>query len=119
MKGDCENCGEWTAFEYKDSGYRCPRCGTIHWPMDVEEFLDKGNWHWAKTFEKFAPHWYIRSHEEPEIYKFLKGQIKDHGVEEEFRIYRTVKTYRYLYIGGFKYWETDPSDTIIINKAKV
>ena len=51
---------------------------------DIQEHIESVKWIWAKTYADFAPHWYIRQHEEPYLYEILRRMIKLNGVTEMY-----------------------------------
>mgnify|MGYP003124918514 FL=1 len=80
--------------------------------------LYKCNWKWAKTYEKFAPHWYTKKvwFKRTETFFFLAKVISDKGVIEKFG----NREYKYYYCGDYKYWIMSHwSKEILINRAKV
>ena len=83
---------------------------------DIDEHIESGKWIWAKTYADFAPHWYIRHHEQPYLYEILRRMIKKHGVQEMYTNHKG-NTYPcvYWYRGNYKYWEMSP----VINRAEV
>ena len=78
----------------------------------------KSKWQWAKTYEKFAPHWYTKKiwFKRTETFFFLAKTIYDKGVIEKFG----NRSYKYYYCGDFKFWIMDKhwSESILINRAK-
>jgi hypothetical protein len=74
----------------------------------LQTAIAEGKWHHAKYLSAVAPHEYIRSREEPELSADLIWSIKERGRDEEFKIYGHKKTYRYLYLDGYKYWYMKP-----------
>lgn len=65
---------------------------------EVKEYLEHANWTWAKTYEKFAPHWWIvkRDKNFVEVVRF----IRENGICRKW--YNTVGMY--LDIGEYSYW---------------
>ncbi len=89
---------------------------------EIQAGLESCQWTFAKSYAKTAPHeWVAIGRTISEQFARRAAQaIVDHGVDEEFRIFRTVKTYRYLYLGGFKYWiMSEPHEIQIINRVAV
>jgi len=83
---------------------------------DLQEHIDEVSWIWAKTYADIAPHWYIRSHEEPYLYAIMQRMIKLKGKEEQYTNHKgTTYPCRYFYHGNYKYWEMSP----VINRAEV
>lgn len=69
-------------------------------------------WTFAKTYAATAPHeYFVRTPETEELYQALVAKIKASGVNEKF--YKA--TFRYLYIGQYKYWAY-PN---LINRVKI
>ena len=70
----------------------------------LKAFIDSNTWIFAKTYATTAPHEYLvydkLDVEMKNEYDWFVKQIEEHGVDEKF--YQT--TFRYLYIGGMKYW---------------
>lgn len=81
----------------------------------LEEMCNQQKWKWAKTYAKFAPHEYFLKPMNYLLFKALKRFIAEEGVEEEFRIYSTVKMYKYYYVGDYKYWGYD----LVMNRTRV
>lgn len=79
--------------------------------------LSKWKFKEAKTFAKVAPHEYIVliPSRDRVLWNLMENCIAEFGVDEPFRIFQTVKTYRYLYLNGYKYWKIEQ----IINRVKV
>ena len=83
---------------------------------DIDEHIESVKWIWAKTYADFAPHWYIRRHEQPYLYEILHRMIKLHGIEEMYTNHKgTTYPCVYWYNGKYKYWEMSP----VINRAEV
>lgn len=89
---------------------------------DIEAFsLLEGSarWHWAKTYEKKAPHYYCVRSEfgNDEIFDRVVAFMRRNSTEELF----FGKPFRYFYYGGWKYWTMGNPipETTIINRAKV
>ena len=92
----------------------------------LRHFIPQGNWHRAKYLSDVAPHEYIRMREEPRLATDLIWTIRDYGVDEEFTLHNYRKTYRYLYLGEYKYWYMEPflgnsklHHDSIVNRARV
>jgi hypothetical protein len=85
--------------------------------MEILSIVNRMTWIWAKSFARFAPHWYTRRFDcNEDDYSRLYHAIKSKGVDEQFG----RKTYRYIYPGdGYKYWvmTDDFSQSIITNRA--
>lgn len=83
---------------------------------DLDTKIEKGHWHWAKTYAETAPHWYIRHREEPKLYQVLREKIKAEGKVEKYTNYDGISyLVTYFYYGNYKYWEMFP----VINRAEV
>ena len=81
----------------------------------LEEMCNQQKWKWAKTYADFAPHEYFVKFQNYKLFKALQRIIANEGVDEEFRIFTTVKTYRYYYIGDYKYWDC----VTVMNRTRV
>jgi hypothetical protein len=89
--------------------------------MDDAELLatiDKMTWIFARSYERFAPHWYARRADSDygDYVRLFEA------IQASERIERFGKRkYRYLYLGDWKYWtmSTDFRQCAIINRAKV
>jgi len=84
--------------------------------MDIktsENLIDSVKWRFAKTMPEI-PHEYIVTNDYPEkraeIAEFT-AEIEQNGYSKTF----FTKTYKYLNIGGYKYWVIEN----IINRAKI
>ena len=80
----------------------------------LQNDIDAQPWTWAKTYEGFAPHEYFKSWDNPPLFRKLLDMIEHEGRDEPFRIFKTVKTYRYYYLGEYKYWRMEG----ILNRTK-
>lgn len=84
-----------------------------------DRFLESARWNWAKTYEKYAPHWYCVRDEFgndtlfDEVVKFMRENSRTE--------YFFKKPFQYFYHDGWKYWTMgNPiNETTIINRAKV
>lgn len=72
-------------------------------------------WKEAKTFSKVAPHEYILYKNYPKEFLEYQQEIAKHGAYQEFTIFGHTKTYKYLYLGDYKYWIVD----VVLNRVKV
>ena len=72
-------------------------------------------WKEAKTYSNIAPHEYILYKDYPKEFIEYQQELARHGVFEEFTIFGTTKTYKYLYLGGHKYWIVD----VVLNRIKL
>jgi hypothetical protein len=90
---------------------------------EVSKFIESSNWVFAKTYKDFAPHEYVVVKTVDDILGYFVTLIKKEGVDEEFKIFKTSKTYRYYHTGGYKYWVMgagkEQPDIKIINRVKV
>ena len=86
---------------------------------DLRKCFDELNWKWAKTYEKFAHHWYCTRLECKYylMFDFLLQVIEFYGKDEVFM----GKEYRYYKCNGYKYWLTtiNRPKMILMNKAKI
>ena len=77
---------------------------------------------WVKTHH-VKPHEYIvrEKIDDDDLFVNMVKCIRENGVDEEFRFFKHHRIYRYLYLGGYKYWTMGaPIDvTIIINRQKI
>ena len=71
-------------------------------PIEVIQLINRTTWTWAKTYAKFAPHWYIVRDKHPDLFNTLAPLIDKYGVRKEFRKSGTFNNY--LVIGKYKYW---------------
>jgi hypothetical protein len=88
----------------------------------VRAFVERACWHWAVTYERFAPHWYV-----------LQRDCWERGTGREFAAFRALiegpagydrrwhsKLFRsFDGLGdGFYYWLPDPGYRFLINRAR-
>ena len=70
---------------------------------DIETFIDRNKWVFAKSMPKI-PHYYIvrdrLSENDKKLFDEIEVFIKKNGYTEEFY----SKQYIYFNIGGYKYW---------------
>lgn len=87
-------------------------------PLEMRDFIEENKRVEAKTFKDTAPHEYVVRGECLNEQSFLNfaQYIRDYWATEYFR----KKPYKYMYIGGYKYWTMwAPLEiTTIINRAK-
>lgn len=82
----------------------------------IEKMIGEQPWRNAKTYEKFAPHEYIIKQWNPDLFNALYQLIKEQGVNEKFKLFNNPpRTYKYLYLGEYKYWSIYP----VLNREKV
>ena len=74
----------------------------------LETMIDSINW---TATEYCSPHEYFRRDQNPAAFDYMCSLIDTYGKDEKF--YKT--TYRYLYVGEWKYWHFQ----IILNRAKI
>ena len=100
-----------------------PDCYVV--TCSVEEaasLLKSCRWTWAKTYAKFAPHWWThRSSWPSEVFTRVVEAIHAHGVDVPWG--RAGKIFRYLRPGdGYQYWVMDKpeqaGETVILNRAE-
>ena len=64
----------------------------IEMPQDLKEFIDSSQWVWAKTYEKFAPHWYVvRNPKNNEMFLKFVVFLRENGVVR--RWYKRIGLY--------------------------
>jgi len=87
-------------------------------PVGVEKALTgiikKQVWTEAKTFRKTAPHEYFLDFQNRKGFKTFVKAIAEFGREELFKLSGHPKIYRYLYLGGYRYWR----DENVLNRVK-
>lgn len=81
------------------------------------DFVNKNTWKEAKTYAKFAPHEYLLSInfkgvERGEFDAFIE-HINFKGKPEKFY----SRTFKYIYLGDYKYWIDHAPNTLILNRA--
>jgi len=85
------------------------------------EWVKKQKWVWAKTYAKFAPHYYVVKNKENllEQAAFLDASkfIKNKGYKGKFY----NREYKYYKFSGWKYWTTGPpsGEITVINREKI
>jgi len=72
----------------------------------LDQQINKQRWQNAKTYEKTAPHEYFIDKWNPKLFIALRDKISTDGIKEKFQLTKTsrVYTYKYLYLGGYRYW---------------
>jgi hypothetical protein len=88
----------------------------------AQDVLERGRWTFAKTYARFAPHeWLAKGRTiTPGDFLFAACMIQEHGVDEEFQVFHHRRTYRYLYLGRYKYWLMEDAETsTIINRVPI
>jgi hypothetical protein len=65
---------------------------------------------WRAT-NHVQPHEYIVSHQARDLYQAMGQLLAEHGYDQPFQ----GRTYRYLYIGAYKYWRIPP----ILNRERL
>ena len=87
--------------------------------MDFDAFISSARWTFAKTYARFAPHWYCVRQEYADDATFDAAVvfIRQHAKTEYFH----GKPFQCYYYNGYKYWTMgDPvPQTRIINRAIV
>ena len=78
----------------------------------LEKEIARQRWIFAKTYAKTAPHEYIVEKSNPKLFDKICGLIDAEGYSE---IWKDGKEYKYLKIGGYKYWHFDN----ILNREKL
>jgi hypothetical protein len=66
--------------------------------------LEAAPWRFAVTYAKTAPHWYITEQEAPALVAAMREAIAKRGYWGTWR----GRRYRYLNVGGWKYWWIPP-----------
>src|SRR5262245_28093008 len=92
---------------------------------DPQAFVDAHEWVFAKTMPQ-APHWYLVKGKNgvpaADFAAFVR-HIEAHGYDQQWG----RSTYRYLELGGFRYWAmghrgsavSAPDDAFILNRARL
>lgn len=88
--------------------------------FNVNEFIAKQNWTYAKTYAAFAPHEYVvrgKQNGTNEEYDAFGEYIQKNGIRMFY--YRHER--KYLFVDGWFYWilrsEENPADSVI-NRCK-
>jgi len=85
---------------------------------EIQDFIKKNNWVFAKTYAKSFPHEYVVKNDDNKkdfeaFVKFIqtKGEVRKFFKED----------FRYYFIDGYKYWTmgSAPEKTIIINREEM
>ena len=83
-----------------------------------EAFIARGNWHYAKTYEKISVHWYVVRKEFADDVTFdeVVQYIRDNAMTVYFR----GRAYQCYFHNGYKYWTmgNPVNETTIINRNK-
>jgi hypothetical protein len=71
----------------------------------IEE-LKNQRFTFAKTYAKTIPHEYIIDFYNKPLFNKMKKLIEEKGVDKVFVIFGrpTSRSFRYVYLGGYKYW---------------
>ena len=81
-------------------------------------FIDRAEWHFAKTMPQI-PHWYclLKECEDKDEFHWFARYVWEHSVPGEF----CGRTYKYCYLGQYKYWLMDPGpeECDLINRDEV
>ena len=84
----------------------------------VHHFINRQEWHFAKTMPQI-PHWYCLQKEcdDKEEFLWFARYIQEHSKPGQFY----GRTYKYFYLGQYKYWLMDPSpeECDLINRDEV
>lgn len=72
----------------------------------AKRFIEAHTWNFAKTMSSI-PHWYCLREEFKDVEEFtwFVDFIRKHSREGQFY----TRTYRYFYLGEYKYWDMDPT----------
>jgi len=87
-------------------------------PNNLKHFVKNSNWVWAKTYEKFAPHWWcVRTSKNYEEFNKFVCFIRNNGVCRRWY----SKIGMYLDYDGYSYWTMggDLVTTNIINRKTI
>ena len=86
-------------------------------PELFQETIEYYEFTFAKTMPEIPHEWLARRQVRSHVWNWLVDAIYTHGVEESFY----GKKFKYLYVGGYKYWcmGNPIPRTKIINRAKV
>jgi len=82
-----------------------------------KKLVEANKWTFAKTMAAI-PHWWLaRKAVDTGQFSWMVSMIYAYGVPEKF----FSKTYKYLYIGEYKYWcmGNPVAETRIINRARI
>lgn len=86
--------------------------------MRAFRFIHRAEWHFAKTMPQI-PHWYclLKECDNKEEFLWFARHIWEHSVPGEFY----GRTYKYYYLGRYKYWIMDdtPEQCDLINRDEV
>lgn len=81
-------------------------------------FIHNAEWHFAKTMPQI-PHWYclLKECEDKDEFLWFARYIWEHSIPGEF----LGHTYKYFYLGMYKYWIMDTSleECDLINRDEV
>lgn len=74
----------------------------VRLPKEIVDFIDENKRVEAKTFKDTAPHEYVVRDQctNEDMFVSFAQYIRANGATEFFR----KKPYKYMYIGGYKYW---------------
>lgn len=86
---------------------------------EILDFIRTSQWRFAKTMPQ-CPHEYVVRQWRPDeetVFERLVMLIRERGYDDKF----FDSTYRYLQIGGWKYWTMGAplNETTVINRAKI
>ena len=86
---------------------------------EFDAFVEKGYWHYAKTYEKISVHWYVVRQEfaDDRFFDDVVLFIRENAIPVNFR----GKEFQCYFHNGYKYWTMgNPiSQTRIINRNKI
>lgn len=87
--------------------------------IDFDAFVNRAEWHWAKTYAKKAPHWYCVRAEFGDDKTF--DEIVAYMRENSLTGYFYGKAFQYFFYKGWQYWTMGNPipETTIINRKKV
>lgn len=84
-------------------------------PQDLKDFVKNSTWVWAKTYEKFAPHWWcVRTNSNYNIFLKFIIYLRENGVCRRWN----SRIGMYLDYDGHSYWVMggDANNQRIINR---
>jgi hypothetical protein len=66
------------------------------------------------TPEPFLIPTFVQDWNEP-LYQAFKAAVATYGRDEIFQVFSTRRTYRYLYLGGYRYWICED----VVNRVEI
>ena len=87
--------------------------------QEFDAFVERANWNWAKTYAKFAPHYYCvrQQFDDDATFDAVVQYIRDNSLTAYFH----TKKFQYHFCNGWKYWTmgNPVAETTIINRARI